>query len=133
VPTPVTRVPDPVVIKVEVPIEPTASPYLYSHGLPPGAPQNTIKFRMNSVVIPLETQDEFKTLPEGIPVIVVGHADSKEKKAEALAKKRAEAVAKKLRKGGTEVFEVRSYGDTLPIDGKDSLAKDNRRVDIFIK
>ena len=130
--TPVTRVADPVPVKGESPLDPTASPYLSIHGLPPGEPQKTVKFQLNSVVIPLSAQTALNRLPKGMSVIVVGHADHKENKPSALAEKRAAAVAAKLRKQGTEVSEIRAYGDELPLLSHDSRPQDNRRVDVFL-
>ena len=62
-----------------------------------------------------------------------GHADSSEKNAAALAKKRAEAVAKWLRDAGIPAaqIEVKSFGSSYPVDSAASggSAKPNRRVD----
>lgn len=131
--TPVTPVTDPSPVKEESQRDPTASPYLSIHGLPPGEPHKKVMFSLNSVVVPLSAQTALKRLPKGMSVIVVGHADHNEKKPDALAEKRAAAVAAKLRKQGTEVSEIRAYGDALPLLDHNSRPQDNRRVDVFLE
>jgi len=107
--------------------------YLPKHQMPSHAPEVTVRFARGAVLLSGNAQQELKKLSKTGAVVVAGHADSREKSASVLSKKRAESVARTLRKNGVNVEAVKSFGATLPLS-KDATGTDvNRRVEIFTK
>jgi hypothetical protein len=105
--------------------------YLPQHHIPAHAPDVTVRFARGAVLLSVGSQSELKKLPHHGTVVVAGHADTREKSSDALAKKRAEAVARALRKNGIKVDAVKSFGATLPLSESDTRVDSNRRVEVF--
>ena len=108
-----------------------ATAYLPQHRMPDYAPDVTVRFSRNAVLLSGSAQRDLRTVSRQSRVIVAGHADTREKNAGTLAQKRADAVARELKKRGVKVESVKAFGATLPLTDAASRADVNRRVEVF--
>jgi biotin operon repressor len=141
-PTPIAPAPDPEPVRPAPAAEPCqcnlAQPkgttaYLPQHHMPAHAPDVTVRFARGAVLLSGGAQGQLKKLPHHSTVVVAGHADSREKAADSLAKKRADVVARTLRKNGVTVEAVKSFGAELPLSQDAKRTDANRRVEVFTR
>ncbi len=132
--TPIAPMPDPQPLRPAGVSEEVlaVTPYQVKHKMPGSAPHTTVRFALNSALVPVDGQKALRAVPKGVAVVVAGHADPSEKSSESVARKRADAVAAYLKKQGKRVETVRAFGDELPLTASPFKAQVNRRVEVYV-